>query len=541
MNMKNLKAIFILSLIYSFTSCDVLDKSPLDEIGDDVFWQDPTLVEYYVNDLYYEIPVDESLLAENRSDNSVSAQRDKFRSSNFMFNYNLITSSDPGEDIWSEYYEKIRKCNRFFEKIGEANVENYIKKELSGQVHFLRALFYFDLVKTYGGVVLLDKVLTLEDDWNLPRSTEAECYNFILNDLQQAINLLPPTWSSTDKGRATKGAAFALRSRVNLYNKNYKGCIEDCDSIHDLNLYELVDGTTPEKYRSIWWTTNKDNKEIIFDVQYKSPDVYNNMMVVNMVCYLNEKYSDRGWGGLGPTQEIVDEFEMADGTPAIQYSDASENEIFDINECGIYKGREPRFYANIVFHGSEIFFNADKGPVKVDHYLYDTPDKGDASLTGYNIWKWIDYDNYNYPYEGSSSPDFSTNWIMFRYAEIYLNEAEAKLETGDIDGALAAIKVIRNRVGLPELTERNPERLRELIRKERRIELAYENQRYYDVRRWKIGDKTQTTLHGVEFISPTQFKVVVTDRRVWNDRLYLTPIPYDEILKQNALVQNPNY
>ena len=541
MNMKMKKLSLFVCYILLLGSCDILDKSPLDEIGDDAFWQDQTLVEYYVNDLYYEIPVDGQLLQENRTDNSVSAQRDKYRSAYFMFNYNLITASDPGEDIWSDYYIKVRKCNRFFERIGDAPLDEETKALLTGQVYFMRALFYFDLVKNYGGVVLLDKVLTLEDDWNLPRATEEECYDFIRKDLEKAIELLPESWSGSDKGRATKGAAYALRSRVNLYSRQYGDVIKDCQAIYDLNQYELVPGDTPEKYRSIWWTTNKDNREIIFDIEYKSPDVYNNMMVCNMVCYLNEKYSDRGWGGLGPTQEMVDEFEMADGSPATAYADAPEDAVFDVNECGIYEGREPRFYANIVYHGSQIFAKADKGAVTVDHYLYDSPDKGDASLTGYNVWKWIDYDNYGYPYEGAGSPDFSTNWIMFRYAEIFLNDAEARLETGDVDGALKAVNVIRRRVGLPDLTETNPDLLRGLIRKERRIELAYEDQRFYDVRRWCIGGETQGKLHGVLFTSPTKFKVVTTDTRTWDDRLYLLPIPYDEILRQSALVQNPGY
>lgn len=164
-----------------------------------------------------------------------------------------------------------------------------------------------------------------------------------------------------------------------MYDKRYEDVIKSCAEVYKLG-YELVDGTTPEKYRSIWWTTNKDNKEIIFDVQYKSPDVYNNMMVCNMVTYINDKYGDRGWGGLGPTQELIDAFEMADGTPATQYSQAPADQVFDINTCGIYEGREPRFYANIVFHGSQIFFNADKGAVTVDRYLMDTPDKETVPL-----------------------------------------------------------------------------------------------------------------------------------------------------------------
>ena len=130
---------------------------------------------------------------------------------------------------------------------------------------------------------------------------------------------------------------------------------------------------------------------------------------------------------------------------------------------------------------------------------------------------------------------------VYRFSEIYLNDAEARLETGDVEGARKAVNVIRQRVGLPALTESDPAKLRELIRKERRIEFAFEEQRFYDVRRWKVGPETQTTLHGVRFVSPTEFKITKTDIRTWNDRLYLTPIPHDEIVRSSVLTQNPGY
>lgn len=539
--MKHINSIILILYVFFTSSCgDVLEKSPLDEIGDDAFWTDPTLVNYYVNDLYAEIPVDGLQLQENRSDNSVSSQRDKWRASSFSFNYNTINASASGEDVWNSYYTKIRKCNRFFEQIKNTPIEESTQKELTGQVHFLRALFYFDLVKRYGGVVLLDKVLTMSDNWDIPRSTEQESYDFIIDDLKKAIELLPESWNKANKGRATKGAAWALKSRVELYDKRYEEVVKSCEETKKSG-YELIPGNTPEKYRSIWYITNKDNKEIIFDIQYKSPDIYNNMMIYNMVTYINNPYGDRGWGGLGPTQELVDEYELSDGSPAPQYANEDPDNVFDINQTGIYQNREPRFYANIVFHGSEIFKNGDKGPVTVDRYLMDTPDKGDASLTGYSVWKWIDYDNYNYPYAGASGKDHSINWILIRYAEIFLNEAEAKVELNDIQGALEAINVIRNRVGLPPYTETNQDKLRKLIRKERRLELAFEDHRFYDVRRWRIGQETQATLHGVRFISPTEFKISKTDTRTWDDRLYLYPIPHSEIIRSSALTQNKGY
>ena len=130
---------------------------------------------------------------------------------------------------------------------------------------------------------------------------------------------------------------------------------------------------------------------------------------------------------------------------------------------------------------------------------------------------------------------------MIRYALVILNVGEARVETNDIQGALKAVNEIRARVGLPAYTETNQEKLRQLIRKERRLELAFEDHRFYDVRRWRIGAQTQGKLHGLKFVSPTEFTVETVDTRSWDDRLYLHPIPYEEIIRVSAIKQNTGY
>ncbi|NKI25267.1 RagB/SusD family nutrient uptake outer membrane protein [Arenibacter sp. 6A1] len=540
--MKIINYSILLLLLFFATSCsDVLEKSPLNEISDDAFWNDPVLVSYYINDLYANLPLQQYQLGESRTDNSVHSQRDKWRASSFLYNYNLENADNPSEVTWRTSYENIRKFNRFLEKIELSSLSLEEINSYKGEVYFLRAFTYFELVKRYGGVVLLNEVLSLKDNWEIPRSTEDETYDFIFQDLKKACELLPDYWEGKDKGRATKGAAWALRSRAALYNNRYDQAIEAAEEVYKFG-YNLVPGQTPEQYRSIWWTTNKDNSEIIFDKQFSNPDVSNAMLIYHMVTYINDPYGDRGWGGLGPTQNLIDQYELKDGSQAPQFSGKPETEIFDIHESGIYENREPRFYASIVFHGANIWLNGDKGPVAVDRYTMDTPDKGDGSMTGYNVWKWIDYDNYNYPYAGSSSKDHSINWIYFRLAEVILNEAEARVEKGDITGALTAVNKIRSRVGLPNLTETNQLKLRELIRKERRIELAFEDHRFWDIRRWRIGNKTnQGVMSGVRFISPTKFYISNTDTRTWDDRLYYHPIPRSEIVRMNVLEQNPGF
>ena len=338
--------------VLSYSCSDILDKSPMDEIGDDAFWADPILVDYYLNDVYAQLYVEEYMCNESRSDNSVEANKERNKLSELRFNYNLESPTATNDNIWSSHYTNIRKCNRFLEKIDDSPVEEHLKLLQKGQIYFLRAMFYFDLVKRYGGVVLVDKVLTMDDNWKIPRSSEEESYDFILKDLNEAANLLPESWDGENKGRATKGAAWALKSRVELYAKRYNDVIKSCAEVYKLG-YELVDGTTPENYRSIWWSTNKDNKEIIFDKQFKSPDVYNAMMIYHMVTYINNPYGDRGWGGMGPTQELIDSYELKDGSEAPKFSNQPQDKVFDVNQSKIYENREPRFYSSIVFHGSD--------------------------------------------------------------------------------------------------------------------------------------------------------------------------------------------
>ena len=213
--MKNIKSsLLILIALLSFSCSDILNKEPLDELGDDAFWNDPVLIQYYINDVYAELLIDSYMLNESRSDNSVTANKEKNKLSELRFNYNIETPTSTNDNIWNDHYEYIRKCNRFFEKIDNAPIEESTKLLQKGQIYFLRAMFYFDLVKRYGGVVLLDKVLTMNDNWNIPRSSEEDSYNFILQDLNKAIELLPVSLDGKDKGRDKKGAAWALKSRV---------------------------------------------------------------------------------------------------------------------------------------------------------------------------------------------------------------------------------------------------------------------------------------------------------------------------------------
>ena len=168
--------------VLSYSCSDILDKSPMDEIGDDAFWADPILVDYYLNDVYAQLYVEEYMCNESRSDNSVEANKERNKLSELRFNYNLESPTATNDNIWSSHYTNIRKCNRFLEKIDDSPVEEHLKLLQKGQIYFLRAMFYFDLVKRYGGVVLVDKVLTMDDNWKIPRSSEEESYDFILKD-----------------------------------------------------------------------------------------------------------------------------------------------------------------------------------------------------------------------------------------------------------------------------------------------------------------------------------------------------------------------
>lgn len=501
-------------------------------------------------------------------------------------------------------YIGIRRCNLFLANVHKTNVliddpsDPTKAKELTyfkGQTYFWRALLQFWLLRSYGRFM----ISTEPEDINSEalyrqRNTLEECVAQIVKDCDSAIDSLPTLWDEANWGRADRTAAQALKSRVLLYfasplyqgdwdtwgnPKNTTGDVQRWvdavdaarAAINDNDFYNITKVTQfgrPYSYNNsgsyndvVVLNANMDNKEIIFatgkTTYYSGRNEYYSLPAGVDGCY----------GYTNPTQEMVDAFEVVTGSGADRVAVP-----FDWNNpehaANPYANRDPRFYASINYNGKFWGYSTSKG------YYIDTYEGGvhrnrllsNSTKTGYYYCKFLSEKFYSNTTNNYTTP--SRRRHEFRFAELVLNYAEAmneaygpygedpkgSLRIDGINTAEGAINAIRARVNMPPLpTGLSKDEMREKIKHERRIELCFEGHRFYDLRRWKEGDKLGAPIHGV-VITPTGFnekgrptgftyEVEKVEDRVWRDCMYWWPIPYAEIVKypNNGLEQNPGW
>lgn len=580
--MKSPKFIYIFFLLPLLAACsDYLDQVPNDRITmDEVFQkQDPT--EKYLANVYSYVP-DESGAWEaipwtgNVDEIEVAwAKYPIYRINNGNWN-----AGDAPFDRWSFYYKGIRSASYFIKHI-DANAEILAKggqeliDQYKAEARFLRAYYYFLLMRQYGPVVLIgeDEMApdASVDAVQLARSPFDECVNYVVGELDQAASILPinPN-ANTDYGRVTQGACLALKSRVLLYaaspqyngnvdmvllknqdgsalisqiydKEKWKKAADAAKEVLDMNNYQLhkdVSGDPVKSYRDVHLVAW--NKECIF--ARKS----NNLAGWDVHCSLR---SAGGWCGIGPTQEMVDAYFMADGK-SIYESDVYREDTLIDGVSSMYLNREPRFYASIQYNGMKYKGGKLTTPTTVQ-LNYSGKDGKKTGGDNYSHTGYLAYKNLS-PITNSTSGNAARPYVLFRLAEIYLNYAEALAQYNgsdeDFQTAVIYLNKIRERAGVPQYGLELPipaskEELIEKIQAERRVELAFESHRWFDVRRWKIVDKIMGNIHGMDVNKDgTDFyKRVVVSNHLWKDSYYWWPIPQIEMDRAKKVVQNPGW
>lgn len=525
-----------------FTSCtDYLDVKPLDSFTGEAIFSDVSLTEAYVNKRYTE-------LRDGFGNFGLRYISDEayhnFNSGNpYLYNRGEVTADQFGDySTWNAYYEGIKNCNIFFDNIAQLKADKAKVDRLIGEMTFLRAFFYADLVARFGGVPLITKTFDLNSDMMVPRNTYDECIDFIVKELDKAANLLPLSYEGKDFGRATKGAALALKSRVTLYaasaywnpsndKSKWQKAADAAKAVLDLNQYQL-----DPNYKQLF-TSNK-SKEIIFMKQF-------NTEFGHSFDWTDSPNGFTGWSRTCVLQDMVDAYEMEDGSmpSAQQYVDGKP-----------WEGREPRFYASVVcdgqqFRGREIEFYVSSTGNRANSGK-DSEfgiDDWNASKTHYTIRKFMDESLRNPWNDKSAQP-----WIYMRLGEIYLNYAESQYQLGNEEAARTYINKIRERARggkagiLPAITSTGAALLGK-IQQERRIELAFEDHRFFDVRRWKIAEQTENkparkiTIVRDDQTKKKSYKIEVLQERKFFPQHYLLPIPRSEIQRNALLKQNPSY
>lgn len=540
----------------SSCSHDYLDITPTDRVSDAAILGDSVLFEDYVINRYMGIQQTnkeaegtppgfgrgfEYALWSSLTDESIYTNDDN----TWLIQRGQIAPENTGiaGTFWGRSYRGIRDINYALIHINEVPMSQDLKNRLTGELKFQRAFRYFDLIRNYGEVVLVgDRVYNLNDDFSTTdslyvRSSIKDGITYVAKELDEAAALLPIDHSNSNwaLGRATKGAALALKSRLLLYAASplfsagtWADAAKAAKDVMDLKQYSLYEGG----YGKLFLTAD-NNPEIIFERLYTTGAVHVALEIANGPNGYD------GWGGNTPLQNLVDDYEMANGKPITDKASGYDS-------THPYVNRDPRFYATILYNGAPYRGDTVWTYTPGGKDSKDGPSNWNTSKTGYYLKKFM---NDNLPIVNPWGIAGTQPWIYFRYAEILLNYAEAENEAvGATSDVYSAINKVRKRAGMPDLPDGlSQDEMRTAVRYERRVELAFEEHRYYDVRRWKIADKTENEpAYGISVTKAngkyTYTKITAMSGKHFEDKQYWLPIPREEILaSDNKLQQNKGY
>lgn len=534
------KALILIFITCSLVSCKkYLEVTPKDQVSDGTLWSTSSNADLFLNNIYASIPtIDVGDPWENFSDNSINGQAG--RVSTNIYGPSIYTPSNAPSQ-WA-HYANIRKCNLFIARVGASALPDDWKKTRLAEARFLRAYFYSLLWTYHGGVPIITDVLNqneMGEDVFRARNTAAQTIEFILKELSEAEVDLPPT---AESGRATKGAALTLKGSCELFvagalynasndKSKWAASAATFKKVMALN-YRLF----PD-YGTLFLEQNNNNVEVIFSRQHMGGTSLANFIAQTGPRFV--KGSLTGWGQLGPTQELVDSYAMANGLPITDPASGYDPQ-------NPYANREKRFYQSIVYDGSQ--WLGDVMVMKQGVGSLNATDLNNSSIstrTGYYAKKLVDP-----KYPGAMDNANSANWIIFRYAEVLLSYAEAQNEAvGPDESVYQAINEVRKRSELTDLPKgMNQAQMRTAIHRERRVELAFEEKRLPDLLRLKLA---QVNLNGplhamkIEQVgSKWVYEVVPAgggQRKFYPEKNYLLPIPQSAREKNPNLEQNPNY
>lgn len=623
------KILFCVLIIVIAGACkrDFLNTKPLDKVSSADAWKDGALAEAFITGIYAGLGqggFDEQMLA-SLSDEAVFTHPSRGIN---IINEGTLNPSNIGwvnvnyrwgkDGSNNDMYAKVRQTNLAIENLRAATFDDKILNDrLKGESHFMRAFFYHQLVRYYGGVPIIARSYGLGEDYSVTRNTWDECVNFIIKDCDTAMLLLKG--KAMDAGRGSELAAMALKARVLLYAASDLHDIPTAKSkstvISGFSKPELLGYTSGD--RTARWTAAKTAAKAVIDAAankgYKlnlaapvsAAEGKKNYMSLAMgggsksgevdkvaeseilfgrywttnkdeyagmyVGLTNGPNGYHNWAGNTPVQQLVDDYEMMDGSK------------FDWNntthKAQPFINRDPRFYASILYDGADwkprdkISGNVDPAN-QIQTGKYDmgggvflpgldtrssSIENWNGSWTGYYMRKFIDPD----PNIVDNTTRQTIPWPFFRYTEAVMNYIEACIELGDETEAKLWLNRIRFRAGMPAITASGAA-LKDKYRNERRIELAYEDQRYHDCRRWMSApasfgrkliyiDVTGNLKAGATAPSPykhdetrynytyTPLEVNSQENRRWDDKMYFRPIPSDEMKTNLKLIQNPGY
>lgn len=527
-----IEILFLFSFLFVSCSKEFMEVSPKDQLSDATFWKTENDASLALTGLYGDgtgwANVWEThwniLWWDLMTDNGYS--QFTWDAISVMGN-GQMNASNPGRTYFN--YTQIRKANNFLEKIDQVQMDLAKKEVFKAEARFLRAYDYFRKVEFYGDVPLVTKTIGDPADAKLARTPKNQVVDFILKELDEAANVLPVQNMRDSKGHVTKGSALALKARLELYEGKYADAMADAKKVMDMTCYELF----PD-YRGLFLIDNENiNKESILEIQYIENTYSNNIWQHVLPA------KEGGWSSISAVQSIVDAYEMANGKtiddPSSGYDPAKP-----------YNNRDPRLSMTILYPGTQFdgrFFDS------LDPSSPDYHQNAAAPRSGYNVLKYAKV------VPPSLLQNGGENVMVIRLAEVLLTYAEAAIESNQITNEVYdAIDRVRQRSGMPKVDRTvydTQEKLRELIRRERRVELAFEGLRFFDIKRWNLGPQVLNgPLYGSRegSVDPQTGNVTwgatrikLEDRVFHQERNYLLPIPQSELDANPNISQNKGY
>ncbi len=559
------KGLLFMSLagMMSLAGCVDLDYNEATVTGEDWVYENPTDgVKRMVSDVYAQMFNEFDINYGGAIKASATDEADFANSlSDIHKFYNGgWSAANPFPDTWQRAYRAITEVHIYLEKIDKVDLSdyeydsNYPNMVLQFglypyELRFLRAYYYFELARTYGDVPLVLKSLTNEEANNVTRTPVQDVFKFIVKECDEIAEYLPISYRNepgAEIGRATRGAAMALKARTLLYAASPLFNKDNNQELwHEaaVSCKELLDragewGITLSSYSSLWGHNANTNSELILGVNRGESNSFEmNNYPVGV---------ENGSSGNCPTQSLVDVYEYKDNGETFGQRHPGDINVTKENP---YEGLDPRFAMTIVKNGDQWPTNsAQKITIETYEGGFNGAPKYNATTTGYYLRKYVD-GNCVTTYNNPSTQRHT--WIVFRLAEMYLDYAEAMYNYyGDADAkgdlgmsANEAINVLRNRsdIQMPEFT--GSVGFMERYRRERMVELAFEDHRFWDVRRWKIGNSAFASVQGAD-LKLVNGDVMLSRKAIargWDDKYYLFPIPQSEIQKNPKLTQNPGW
>lgn len=527
-------AFIAITMAVDLTGCkkDLLDQHPLNQITDETYWQTPDDATMFATRMYTYMPQDNFVYYEGMSDNGISNDPTTRRFGN--------STQDPTVSSKEWSYEPMRQAFSFFANVDKVPaMDPTLKKRLTAEVKFVLAYRYFIMTTLYGDIPFVNSLITDPTKADIPKTPKADVMKAELQWLDEAAADLPLSYTGADLGRATRGAAMALKARIYLYAGDYPNAAAAAKAVMDLNIYKLY-----PNYFDFFQKDGDYSSEDIWSFGYTLSVHQNSLRDI-----LGSQALMNGRNIMDPTSELVNDYESKDG-----YYPYTKDPAYVTTDP--FNNRDPRLRQTILCPG-DIY----KYPYFPNTNQYDPfNNQGDriggdlGSRSGYSWCKNVD--RYDYVRSGVN------NWKAFHYAEILISYAEAQNEVaGPTADVISALDQIRTRAGMPTIAQTfsinglalNQTNLRTFIRHERRVELAGEGLRYFDVLRWKIGEQvlqgpiyTVDASAGITNISTAnghinKYPRTVIEQRFFNNaKFYVWPVPQQAIDdSKGILTQNP--